>query len=105
VKGTPALTTKAGLRQAANSYAAELNLLDRQAIPEWRSEIAAESPYWDDRTNLLSLTGDQPEDAALVLATRPGGDDYVVIRWAGRWIVDTDPVDWEAVRADVAADE
>jgi hypothetical protein len=77
-----------------------LNDLDPKAMPEWLAEVAGESPFWDDRTNLFSLAAERPEDAAFVLATEPGGDDYVVIRWAGRWIVDEDPVDWHALSDD-----
>ena len=93
------------LRHPADEYVTELNLLAPEAVPEWLAEVATESPYWDDRTNLLFLTADRPEDTALVLASKPGGEDYLVIRWAGRWIVDTDPVDWEAVGAAISADE
>jgi hypothetical protein len=92
-----------GLRQAADDYAAELNRLDPEDLPEWLAEVAAESRYWDDRTNLFGLAADGPEDAALVLATEPGGDDYLIVRRAGEWIVDADPVDWEAVLEGISA--
>jgi hypothetical protein len=87
---------------AADGYAAELNQLDPAATFEWLAEVAVESPYWDDRTSLLAMAAEGPEDAALVLATEPGGDDYVLVRWAGRWFVDSDPVDWQAVLEDLA---
>jgi hypothetical protein len=43
----------------------------------------------------LSLLADEPEALGLVLAA--DDDDYVVIRFAGRWVVDTSPVDWEGL--------
>jgi hypothetical protein len=92
------------LRQAAEGYATELNLLDPAALFEWLDEVAVESPFWDDRTNLLLMVAERPEDVALVLATEPGGDDYVLVRWVGHWIVDADPVDWEAVLDEAAED-
>ena len=68
---------------------------------------ACVDPLWDDRTNLLSLLADDLEDLGLVLATSP--DDYVVVRFvgvraAGKWVVDTSPVDWDSLE-DEAFDE
>jgi len=68
---------------------------------------ACVDPLWDDRTNLLAFAADGPEDLGLVLATSP--DDYVVVRYLGggsdgEWVVDTSPVDWEALE-DEAFDE
>jgi hypothetical protein len=94
--------TQEDLRHAADGYAAELNLLDPAAIFGWLAEVAVESPFWDNRTNLFFMAAERPEDAALVLATEPGGDDYVLVRWAGRWIVDTDPVDWDELLDEAA---
>jgi hypothetical protein len=97
--------TGARLRQAADDFAAELNLLDPESVYEWLAEVAAESPYWDDRTNLFCLAADRLQAAALVLATHPGGDDYLIVRWAGEWFVDADLADWEAILEAVSSAE
>lgn len=73
---------------------------------------ACVDPFWDDRTNLLSLLADGPEDLGLVLAA--DRDDYVVVRFVGdarvgdingRWIVDCAPVDWEALEDEAFDDD
>jgi hypothetical protein len=56
---------------------------------------ACVDPFWDDRTNLLSLLADEPEELGLVLATAP--EDYVVIRFVDEWVVDTTPVNWDVL--------
>jgi hypothetical protein len=83
------------LRHLAETCAAELNLLAPEDFPEWLVEFAAVSPHWDDRTNLYWLAADDP---ALVLKSSDGlDDDYLVVRWIGQWVVDADPVDWDAI--------
>ena len=59
--------------------------------------------FWDDRTNLLSMLADEPEDLGLVLASGP--EDYVVVRYAGGWVVDPSPVDWEALEDQAFGEE
>jgi hypothetical protein len=55
-------------------------------------------PFWDDRTNLLSLLAERPEDLGLVLSNDDDHQSYVVVRYRDReWIVDTAPVDWDAL--------
>jgi len=57
---------------------------------------ACVDPLWDDRTNLLSLLADEPQEQGLVLASDAA--HYAVIRWGGQeWIVDSAPVDWDAL--------
>ena len=60
------------LRATAEACAGALNSIDPAAIPEWLVEVAADCPYWDARTNLLSLLAERTEDLCLVLAS-PGG--------------------------------
>lgn len=57
---------------------------------------ACVDPLWSDRTNLLSLLADEPEELGLVLGSDP--EHHAVIRWDGRqWIADSAPVDWDAL--------
>jgi hypothetical protein len=57
-------------------------------------EDAAYEQCWDERSNLFSMTAEDPTDYLLVLAERPGSEDYVVVRWDDGWFVDTTPVEW-----------
>lgn len=84
------------LLRIAQEYADLFNRCDPSAIDDLISEACIE-PNWDDRTNLLSLLANSNEDLGLVLASEPGGDDYVVVRFSGQWSVDTTPVDWDAL--------
>lgn len=92
-----AASRPAELATVADEYAA---LLSSRPTADADSLIAdaCVDPLWDDRTNLLSLLADQPEDLGLVLGFGP--DEYMVVRYAadrGCWIVDDSPVDWEAL--------
>jgi hypothetical protein len=64
---------------------------------------ACVDPFWDDRTNLLSMLAGNPESLGLVLAT--SDEDYVIIRFVDRWVVDTGAVDWEALEENAYAAE
>jgi hypothetical protein len=91
----PTATTKPEeLLRVAQEYADLFNARPLEDIDRLIADACVD-PFWDDRTNLLSLLADEPEDLALVLADHP--DDYVVIRFVGEWVVDTSPVDWEAL--------
>jgi len=78
--------------RVAQEYADLFNARPLEDIDRLIADACVD-PLWDDRTNLLSLLADGPEDLALVLATDP--DDYVVVRFTDEWVVDTTPVDWE----------
>jgi hypothetical protein len=82
------------LLRVAQEYADLFNANPLEEIERLIADACVD-PFWDDRTNLLSLLADEPEDLGLVLAT--DAEDYVVIRCVGEWIVDSDPVDWEAL--------
>jgi hypothetical protein len=87
----------AELATVAEQYAA---LLSSRPVVDADALIAdaCVDPLWDDRTNLLSLLADGPEELGLVLGFSP--DDYMVVRYdaaRGGWIVDDSPVDWEAL--------
>jgi hypothetical protein len=87
-------TTPAELQRVAQEYA---DLFNASPIDDIDGLIAdaCVDPFWDDRTNLLSLLADDAEDLGLVLST--GRDDYVVVRFTAEWVVDLSPVDWEAL--------
>lgn len=93
------------LRALAQSYADRLNRLEPEDAVDLITEASAETPCWDDRTNLYSLAALDPLDHALVLAEEPDGDEYVVVRFAGRWIVDDAPVDWAGLEASAFGDD
>lgn len=80
------------LLRVAQEYADLFNSRPIEDIERLIADACVD-PLWDDRTNLLSLAADDPEDLGLVLAN--DDEDYVVIRFIGEWVVDTDPVDWE----------
>ena len=84
------------LSRVAQEYADLLN----RSEPALTSQIIDEAciePHWDERSNLFSMLATAPEDMALVLSAEPGGDDYVVVRFAGEWVVDHSAVDWGAM--------
>jgi hypothetical protein len=92
-----ALTVPVELALVAGEYA---QLLNNSALTEADRLIAdaCVDPLWDDRTNLLSLLADDPEDLGLVLATGP--DTYIVVRrLGGTWVADSGPVDWDTLEA------
>ena len=82
------------LLRVAQEYADLFNASSLDEVDQLISDACVD-PLWDDRTNLLALLADDPEDLGLVLATDP--DDYAVVRYVGEWIVDTTPVDWDAL--------
>ena len=82
------------LIRIAQEYADLFNQ-NQLAVVERLIADACIDPYWDGRTNLLALVADTPEDLGLVLAAEPDGDEYVVVRFIGEWVVDCSPVDWE----------
>ena len=94
----------AELVRIAQSYADLFNQIEPGAVARAIDEAALDR-YWDDRTNLFLLNADDPTDVALVLSTEPDSDDYLVVRWAGEWVVDDTPVDWESLEADAFDDD
>ncbi len=82
------------LLRVAQEYADLFNARPLEDIDELIADACVD-PFWDDRTNLLSLLADEPEALGLVLAA--DDDDYVVVRFAGAWVVDTSPVDWDGL--------
>jgi hypothetical protein len=93
------------LRALAQSYADRLNGLEPEDAVDLITEASVETPYWDDRTNWYGLAAVDPLDHALVLAEEPGGDEYLVVRFTGRWTVDDAPVDWAALEASAFGDD
>ncbi|MDQ6616060.1 MAG: hypothetical protein M3083_15325 [Actinomycetota bacterium] len=80
---------------AARQYADLFNATPMDEIDRLIADACVD-PLWDDRTNLLSLLADEPQDQGLVLASDAA--HYAVIRWDGQeWIVDSAPVDWDAL--------
>ncbi len=77
-------------------YADLFNRSEPADIEQMISEACIET-HWDDRTNLLSLLASSHEEMGLVLATVPGGEDYLVVRFCGHWVVDFTPVDWDTL--------
>jgi hypothetical protein len=86
------------LYRAAQEYADIFNRIEPEAIAVVIDEAVVDR-YWDDRTNLFLLAAADPKEVALVLATEPDSDDYLVVRWLGEWVVDAAPVDWDAMEA------
>lgn len=84
------------LLQIAHEYAEVFNRAEPAVVERLIAEACIE-PFWDERTNLLAMLADGPEDLGLVLSSEPGGGDYLVVRYVGEWVVDTTPVDWEAL--------
>ena len=117
-KPTPPATPGPSRRQPASElvrvgheYADLFNASSFEEIDRLIADACVD-PFWDDRTNLLSLLADGPEDLGLVLATDP--DDYVVVRFVGEvragdinggWIVDCAPVDWDALENEAFDDD
>jgi hypothetical protein len=100
-----AATKPEELLRVAQEYADLFNATTLDDVDRLIADACVD-PFWDDRTNLLSLLADGPDTLALVLATAP--EDYVVVRYADGWEVDTCPVDWEALEDqafDLEADE
>jgi hypothetical protein len=95
-KPTPASrpTRSDELVRVAQEYADLFNANPLEDIDRLIADACVD-PFWDDRTNLLSLLADDPDELGLVLATN--AEDYVVVRHVGRWVVDFSPVDWEAL--------
>lgn len=97
---TPTLpTAPAELLRVGQEYAEVFNASSIDEIDRLIADACVD-PFWDDRTNLLSLLAEDPEDLGLVLATDP--EEYVVVRYVddaggggGHWMVDTEPVDWD----------
>jgi hypothetical protein len=90
--------TDPALERLAEGYADILNRLDPEDVAGVLSEISIETPHWDERTNLFAMAADDDLEQVLVLSSG-GGDDYLLVRWDSRWIVDHRPVDWAAVEA------
>ncbi|MDQ6613827.1 MAG: hypothetical protein M3083_03515 [Actinomycetota bacterium] len=91
----PTSTTRPDeLLRVAQEYADLFNASPLEDIDRLIADACVDA-FWDDRTNLLAMLADEPEDLGLVLATDP--DDYVVIRYVGEWVVDSALVDWEAL--------
>ena len=82
------------LLRVAQEYADLFNARRIEDIERLIADACVD-PLWDDRTNLLSLLADEPEDLGLVLAL--SDEEYVVVRYVGAWVVDIAPVDWEAL--------
>ncbi|MDQ1427165.1 MAG: hypothetical protein QOK39_641 [Acidimicrobiaceae bacterium] len=90
-----ALTVPVELALVAAEYSALLNTVGLPDVDRLIADACVD-PLWDDRTNLLSLLADAPEELGLVLAT--GADTYIVVRYAaGTWVADSAPVDWDAL--------
>ena len=95
-----AATKPEELLRVAQEYADLFNARPVEDVDRLIADACVD-PFWDDRTNLLSLLAEEPEELGLVLATEP--DDYVVVRFTGPdgdagggyWTVDASVVDWE----------
>jgi hypothetical protein len=94
----------AELFRIAQSYADLFNQIEPDAVSH-AIGAAAVDDCWDDRTNLFLLRAEDPTDVALVLSTHPDSEDYLLVRWAGEWVVDDVPVDWESLEAEAFDDE
>ncbi len=95
-KPTPASlpTRSQELLRVAQEYADLFNASPLEEIDRLIADACVDA-FWDDRTNLLSLLADEPDELGLVLAA--DAEDYVVVRYVGQWVVDFSPVDWEAL--------
>jgi hypothetical protein len=94
----------AELVRIAQSYADLFNQIEPGAVARAIDEAALDR-YWDDRTNLFLLNAEDPTDIALVLSVEPDSEDYLVVRWAGEWVVDDTPVDWESLESEAFDDD
>jgi hypothetical protein len=92
---SPSAIRSEELLRVAHEYADLFNANPLEEIDRLIADACVD-PFWDDRTNLLSLLADGPDDLGLVLAT-DADEDYVVIRFVDGWIVDCNTVDWEAL--------
>jgi hypothetical protein len=90
------------LLRVAQEYADLFNASRREDIERLISDACVDA-FWDDRTNLLLMLADDPEELGLVLATDP--ENYVVVRFGGEWVVDTSPVDWDDLEEQAFAGE
>ena len=88
------------LLRVAQEYADLFNASASDDIDRLISDACVDA-FWDDRTNLLLMLADEPDELGLVLATDP--ENYVVVRFVGEWVVDTSPVDWDALEEQVFA--
>ncbi len=94
---SPAVAPAAELIRAAQEYADLFNAYPVEEIDRLIADTCVD-PFWDDRTNLLSLLADRPEELGLVLSNDDAHQCYVVVRYRdGEWIVDAAPVDWDAL--------
>jgi hypothetical protein len=94
----------AELFHIAQGYADLFNHIEPDAVSRAIDEAVIDD-CWDDRTNLFLLKAEDPLDVGLVLSAGPDTEDYLVVRWAGEWVVDDAPVDWESLEADAFDDE
>ncbi len=91
----PDLATRPeALKRVAQEYADLFNASPLVDIDRLIADACVD-PFWDERTNLLSLLADQPEDLGLVLASAP--NEFLVVRFVGEWIVDYSDIDWGAL--------
>ena len=67
---SPSTTRPEELLRVAQEYADLFNANPLEDIDRLIADACVD-PFWDDRTNLLSLLADEPEDLGLVLATGP----------------------------------
>lgn len=82
------------LLRVAQEYADLFNASRNEDVDRLITDACVDA-FWDDRTNLLLMLADDPEELGLVLASAP--ENYVVVRFVGEWVVDTSPVDWDAL--------
>jgi hypothetical protein len=88
----------------AQTYADLFNQIELGAVARAIDEAALDR-YWDDRTNLFLLNAEDPTDIALVLSVEPETENYLVVRWAGEWVVDDTPVDWDSLESEAFDDD
>jgi hypothetical protein len=80
------------LKRVAQEYADLFNASRLEDVDRLIADACVD-PFWDDRTNLLSLLAEGPEELGLVLSSEP--DAFVVVRNVGHWVVDCTPIDWD----------
>lgn len=92
--------------QVAEEWAAIFNRAEVTEVEGLIAEAVVDECF-DDRTNLFLMSRIEPTDLALVLSGSPGTDpSYLLVRFDGEsWIVDSDPVDWDALEDAAFADE
>jgi hypothetical protein len=101
--------TEDDLYRVAEEWAAVFNRVGVAEVERLITDAAMDECF-DDRTNLFLMTRVDPTDLALVLSLTPDvddSDDYLVVRFDGEaWVVDSVPVDWDALEdAAFAADD